>query len=99
MRAPILAVVEAKKADIELGLGQCAAQMVAARRFNERAGGAAAGRIYGCVTSGEVWQFVRLDGTDLFLDLERPYITELPRILGILHAIASDPATGPAPGT
>jgi len=38
LRSPIAAVVEAKKNDVEAGLGQCIAQMVAARAFNEAAG-------------------------------------------------------------
>src|SRR5262245_32926094 len=38
LTAPIATLVEAKKADIELGLGQCAAQMIGARLFNEREG-------------------------------------------------------------
>src|SRR6266516_4791566 len=37
LHAPIMTVVEAKKNDIEVGLGQCIAQMVAARKFNEAA--------------------------------------------------------------
>ena len=36
LRAPLVTVVEAKKNDIEAGLGQCVAQMVAARDYNER---------------------------------------------------------------
>ena len=34
LEAPFLAVVEAKKDDVYRGLGQCAAQMIAARIFN-----------------------------------------------------------------
>jgi hypothetical protein len=36
--APVLTLVEAKNADTKLGLGQCAAQMVAAQRFNQERG-------------------------------------------------------------
>ena len=38
VQGPILAVVEAKKEDLVSGLGQCAAEMVAIRLFNEREG-------------------------------------------------------------
>src|SRR5262249_29375483 len=38
LRAPIATVVAAKENDIEAGLGQCVAQMVAARDYNEREG-------------------------------------------------------------
>src|SRR5437868_4582218 len=54
LRAPLLIVVEAKKNDIEEGLAQCAAQMIAARLFNERHKEPLA-LIYGCVTTGETW--------------------------------------------
>src|SRR6266404_5863209 len=47
LRSPLLAVVEAKKNDIEAGLGQCIAQMVAAQVFNERSGQAVPAAIYG----------------------------------------------------
>src|SRR5262245_16031821 len=36
IQGPIVAVVEAKKEDLIAGLGQCVAQMVAIRLFNER---------------------------------------------------------------
>jgi hypothetical protein len=62
LRSPLLAVVEAKRNDIEGGLGQCAAQMIAVQLFNERAGEAEK-PIFGCVTTGEDWQFLRLDQT------------------------------------
>ena len=38
LQSPLVTIVEAKKNDIEAGLGQCVAQMVGARIFNERAG-------------------------------------------------------------
>ena len=84
LRPPLLAVVEAKRNDIEVGLGQCAAQMVAAQIFNERAG--QPGRpVYGCVTTGEDWQFLRLDGQDLVIDPSRRYIN---RVGSVLAAVA-----------
>ena len=38
LRSPVLMIVEAKNDNIKSGLGQCAAEMVAARVFNEREG-------------------------------------------------------------
>lgn len=35
VEAPVVVVIEAKQENIKLGLGQCAATMVAAQRFNE----------------------------------------------------------------
>lgn len=90
LRAPVLAVLEAKRGDIEAGLGQCIAQMVGARVFNERAGRTA--RIYGCVTTGEDWQFLRLDDDAAVYDTTRRYISELDDLLGVFTRIAADTA-------
>jgi hypothetical protein len=83
-------MVEAKKNDIENGLGQCVAQMVAARLFNERAGPPSP-TVHGCVTSGEVWQFLRLsdDGRTALIDRRRLYLDDVGRILAAFAAILS----------
>jgi hypothetical protein len=89
LRAPVATVVEAKKNDVEAGLGQCIAQMVAARRFNEAAGRAAA-PVYGCVTTGETWQFLRLAEPVAVLDRKRYYLDNVGGILGVLQAIVGE---------
>ena len=61
-----MAIVEAKRNDIDGGLGQCVAQMVAAAVYNDRAGQPPAA-VYGCVTTGEDWQFLGLSGTAVTL--------------------------------
>lgn len=86
LHAPVMTVVEAKKNDVEAGLGQCIAQMVAARRFNEAAGRATS-PVYGCVTTGETWQFLRLAERVALLDRPRYYLDNASRILGVLQAI------------
>ncbi len=91
LRAPLLTVVEAKKNDIDAGLGQCVAQMVAAQLYNERAGQAPPA-VYGCVTTGEDWQFLRLAGTAVTIDQRRLYIDNVGAILAALQA--SVPAAG-----
>lgn len=88
LQAPLLSVVEAKKNDIESGLGQCAAQMLGAQRFNKR-DNANIEILYGCVTTGEAWQFLKFHGTQLTIDSERYYINELPSVLGVLHAMVA----------
>ncbi len=89
VRAPIIGLVEAKKNDVEGGLGQCAAQMLGALRFNasENSG---VETVYGCVTTGETWQFLRLNGNNLAVDTRRYYINELPVILGVFQSILSE---------
>jgi hypothetical protein len=86
LRAPLMIIVEAKKNDIEEGLAQCAAQMVAARLFNEQHKEAVA-EVFGCVTTGEAWQFMKLKDRELLVDAARYYISEVSAILGILVAV------------
>ncbi len=86
LKAPLITILEAKKGDIEAGLGQCIAQAVAAQIFNGRSG--EPGRpIFGCVTTGDDWQFFRLDGADVTLDRSRYYLDNPDEILAILRAI------------
>ena len=92
LRAPIATVVEAKKNDVEAGLGQCVAEMAAAALFNQAAGGAAA-PMFGCVTTGETWQFLRLDGSIVQIDQRRFYLDNLPGILSALQAIVQAATT------
>ena len=86
IQSPVLVVVEAKKHDIESGLGQCAAELVAAQLRNEREG-TPLPSIHGVVTTGDEWQFLRLSGQDLVLDAAVIYLNQLPQILGILRFI------------
>jgi hypothetical protein len=85
LRAPLLTVVEAKKNDIESGLGQCVAQMVAARIYNERAASPVTD-VFGCVTTGEGWQFLKLAGPAVTIDEARLYIDNVGGILAALLA-------------
>ncbi len=87
VQAPVLAVVEAKKEDIVGGLGQCAAEMVGIRLFNEREGTPLA-KVYGCVTSGNIWRFLKLEGSQLFIDRLEYYLANVAKIVGILVKIA-----------
>jgi hypothetical protein len=86
LRAPLMTVVEAKRGDIELGLGQCVAQMVGARLFNQHAGSRAE-PVFGVVTTGEIWQFLRLAGANVTLHRERLFIAGLGGILAALQSI------------
>ena len=94
LRAPLVTIVEAKKNDIDAGLGQCIAQMVAARIFNERSGQTSA--VFGCVTTGEDWQFLRLDGSVVLIDTRRRYINDINSILAAFLAMAGPGTVGRA---
>ena len=88
IQAPIACLVEAKKNDIESGLGQCVAQMLGAQRLNAD-DKTPIDTVYGCVTTGETWQFLKLTANVLTIDSARYYIVELEEILGVLFAIVS----------
>lgn len=82
--APVIAFVEAKKENIIQGVPQCIAEMKAAQIFNERRKNRVE-IIFGAVTTGIQWQFLRLINDRVSLDLDQYYIKELGKILGILH--------------
>jgi hypothetical protein len=93
LRDPVLMIVEAKKDNVKSGLGQCAAEMVAARLFSER-GGQGARVMHGAVTTGTNWRFLRLQGATLFIDQPEHYLDQLEKILGILlYCVGGDPTT------
>ncbi|MFP4009827.1 MAG: hypothetical protein ACLFV6_17785 [Spirulinaceae cyanobacterium] len=83
IEAPVTIIVEAKNENIIGGLGQCAATMIAAQRFNQ-ARQQPIPAIYGVVTTGNIWRFLRLIERRLDIDRDEYYIKELPQILGIL---------------
>jgi hypothetical protein len=88
LSAPIIAIAEAKNDNPLNGLGQCVAEMVAARLFNEREGNSVK-VIYGVSTTGTAWRFLKLEGSQVLLDKSDYYIKEVEKILGILTYIAS----------
>lgn len=86
LQAPIFALVEAKKNDIDSGLGQCCAQMLGAQLYNELEGNNI-NTIFGCVTTGEDWQFLRLQKQELCIESKRYYIDNLGMILAVFQNI------------
>lgn len=83
IRTPVVTLVEAKNENIKGGLGQCIAEMVAAQRFNQQQE-QPIDAIYGVVTTGTVWKFIKLLNQTAFIDLSDYYIKEIDKILGIL---------------
>ena len=90
IQAPIMMLVEAKKGELDVGLGQCAAEMIAAQIFNANEDKPIL-VVYGCVTSGKLWQFLKLENKELTIDLNEYQVTPVERILGILKWMVSDP--------
>lgn len=83
IRTPVITLVEAKNESIKSGLGQCIAEMVAAQLFNQRNGEDIAS-IYGAVTTGTDWKFLKLIDKTVWIDKRDYFINEVSRILGIL---------------
>jgi len=86
LQAPLLVVLEAKKNDVEEGIAQCAAQMLGVQAFNEKERHATR-LLFGCVTTGEAWQFLRLEGRELLIGATRFFINELDKVLWIMAEI------------
>lgn len=47
--------------------------------------------IYGCVTTGEHWLLLKLDGQTFFVDSNRYYLKDLPELLGALNMVVRQP--------
>jgi hypothetical protein len=91
LQAPVIVLVEAKKDDLKLGLGQCVAEMVAAQRFNAEKGNDIP-CVYGVTTSGTDWLFLKLAEKTLHIDMEVYPIQQCDRILGILSSMVAQKA-------
>ncbi|WP_375416482.1 hypothetical protein [uncultured Hymenobacter sp.] len=79
---PIIVLVKAKRQNILSGVPQCAAEMLAARELN-RQENIAYPAIYGCVTSGIEWAFLRLQQDLVQADPSVFNHRELEQVLGV----------------
>jgi hypothetical protein len=91
VRAPVLTLVEAKNENLKSGFAQCIAEMLAAQLFNQRENNVIE-VIYGVVTIGTLWRFLKLSGSTIELDLTEYFIKDIDKILGILFSMVN-PAT------
>ncbi|WP_089728519.1 hypothetical protein [Candidatus Thiosymbion oneisti] len=83
MSAPIITVVEAKNEYIAGGLGQCIAKMYASSIFNDKEG-LHLPIIYGAVTTGNTWKFLKYEDNTACIDLQEYHIANTTKIVGIL---------------
>lgn len=84
IEAPVITLVEAKNDNIYSGLGQCMAEMVAAQLHNQRQENEIE-TIYGVVTTGTNWKFMKLVGQTIEIDLNEYFLSNVGKILGILR--------------
>ncbi len=90
MSAPVVSIVEAKNDNVHYGFGQNIAQMVAAWEFNQKAG-TTIQTVFGAVTTGTAWQFMKLQVRNLMIDRREYYVTDLAKIMGILANLIQTP--------
>jgi hypothetical protein len=83
IKSPVVAIVEAKNDNIKSGYAQCMAEMIAAQIFNEREGKELES-IFGVVTNGNQWKFLKLNKDTIYIDLNDYYIISPEKIMGIL---------------
>lgn len=89
LTAPLFMLVEAKNENINAGIPQCMAEMIAARLFNEKEN-TTISTIYGCVTTGTVWKFLDYQDKTLRVDKDDYYIREVDKLLGIFSVIVAE---------
>lgn len=83
LTTPIIMLVEAKNDNIKSGIPQCGAEMVAAQIYNERKQHPKE-LVYGCVSTGTNWKFLKLQQHNLIIDMDEYYIDRPEKIMGIL---------------
>ena len=87
VESPILALVEAKhNQDLLDATPQCIAEMYAAQLFNERRGEPQP-FVFGSVTNGYEWLFLKLEGNLVTIDTKRYVLQDLPQLLGVWQQI------------
>ena len=86
--APVIAVAEGKNDNVNNGLGQCIAEMRAAWLFNVKRGEPVE-QVFGAATTGTHWKFLRLCDTQVTLDADNYFITDIGKILAILLHMAA----------
>ena len=103
LAAPVFALVETKNDRINAGIGQCMAEMIAADMFNRQEGNDI-DMILGCVTTGDLWRFLKLQSTGvcsehgtgdelnarpfLWIDTIQYVTAQIEHLLGILTSTA-----------
>jgi len=83
---PIIQIVEAKKNDVEIGVPQCAAQLIGAKIYNNKKR-VDLDVIYGCVTTGNEWLFMLLENDCIKINTKLYYLNEIDNVLGIFQQI------------
>jgi hypothetical protein len=85
LERPIFCIVEAKDNDIELGIPQCIAQLCGANFFNQKVENIQLKNIYGAVTTGTEWNFLKMEDNNVMIDNDIYSIKNLSELLGAIN--------------
>ncbi|MFB2893591.1 hypothetical protein ACE1CI_11825 [Aerosakkonemataceae cyanobacterium BLCC-F50] len=85
IKSPVAVIVEAKNDNIQSGLGQCIAEMVAAQIYNQRQNENNES-IYGSVTTGTNWKFMKLFDKVVEIEPNEYFLSNIGKIMGILRS-------------
>jgi len=85
---PLINIVQSKSENLNLSLGQCIAQMLASQLFNDLENNEIK-TIYGVVTNGTLWRFMKLVSQTVYIDLTAYHVSYVNKILGILCSTIS----------
>jgi hypothetical protein len=95
IQAPVVVVVvEAKNENMKAGIAQCTVEMLAAQKFNMLRGRVLPA-VYGAVTTGVLWRFLRLQDTTVAVDSSEYAIEQVQQIVGILVGMVKAAAGWP----
>ncbi|MEP7342415.1 MAG: hypothetical protein ABI977_32105 [Acidobacteriota bacterium] len=97
IEAPVITLVEAKNDNLKSGLPQCLAEMVAAQKFNEREN-SPIDSIFGAVTTGSAWNFIKLIRRTAYVDWGEYSIENPGKILGILKSMIESSCSSTSTG-
>jgi hypothetical protein len=89
LSSPLIAIEQAKNDNLRSGLGQCIASMYAAQLFNQQSS-APIEVVFGVITTGSAWKFLRLQQAVVTLDVKEYDIDNAGKILGILTHIVQN---------
>ncbi|HAA27951.1 MAG TPA: hypothetical protein DCE56_10185 [Cyanobacteria bacterium UBA8553] len=85
IKSPVAVIVEAKNDNIQSGLGQCIAEMVAAQILNRRQDNNNE-TVYGSVTTGTNWKFMKLFDAVVEIDPNEYFLNNIGKLMGILKS-------------
>jgi hypothetical protein len=81
LQSPVFAAVESKSENLRPGLGQCLAEI-------NKQEGHPLPTVWGTVTSGLAWRFMKLEGKTVYLENQERSLGDGSEVLGILLHIA-----------